>query len=132
MGKYFTRDTVESITIPENWKKLKNFQTVRPLTLEQQIERFQAAGRKLNEIAGLGVYDFNENQPLDDELEDPTRDPDYDMIDAAVAARDLELKRQAAESQPVETDTEPIDDNNKNVNNNGSETVKEPVEKNEA
>lgn len=106
MSKYFTRDTVEGITIPENWKKLKNFQTVRPLTLEQQIERFQAAGRKLNELAGLGVYDFNENQPLDDELEDPTRDPDYDIIDAAVAARDLQLKAEIQSSQEDGTDTQ--------------------------
>lgn len=93
---YFTRDTVKSVKIPEDWRKLKNFQVVPPLTLEQQVKRFEVAGRKLEELAGLGVYDFAANQPLDDELEDITRDPDFDQIDAAVAARDAFLRAQSA------------------------------------
>lgn len=94
---YFNRDTVKYVKFDENWHKLKNFQTVRPLTVQQQIERFTSAGKELDKLRGLGVYDFNDNQPLDDELEDVTRDPDFDMIDAAVALRDLQLKRQASQ-----------------------------------
>lgn len=125
MKKYFTRDNVVSPSIPEDWHKLKNFQTVRPLTLQQQIERFQAAGRKLNELQGLGVYDFNENQPLDDELEDPTRDPDFDAIDAAVALRDIALRNQSAEADGTATQS-PGGENSSNTQVNDETLNKEP------
>lgn len=93
MGKYFTRDTFKPVVVIEDYsKKLPNFQLVRPLGLEQQIERFVSAGRRLEQLEGLGVFDFGVNQPIDELAEDPTRDPDFDLIDAAVAQRDLLLK----------------------------------------
>lgn len=95
MNQFFSRVTFKPVKIEENWKVLKNFQTVRPLTVEQQIQRFTTAGKELDKLRGLGVYDFNENQPLDDEIDDITREPDFDAIDAAVAMRDAQLRMQS-------------------------------------
>lgn len=119
MSRFFTRETRKSLQVEEDYShKLKNFQLVRPLSVEQQIERFTASGQDLLRAAGLGVYDFNEAQPLDDELDDPTREPDYDLIDAAVANRDAKLRIQAAfaagtEAQSMGGIVEPRDNENK-------------------
>lgn len=96
MTKYVTRNNHKRFCFEEDWHKLANFQAVRPLTVEQEITRFTSAGKNLLKLRGLGVYDFEEAQPLDDTLEDVTRDPDFDLIDAAVVARDLVLKNQSA------------------------------------
>lgn len=125
-NKFLTRETWKPVTFDEKWKKLPNFQLVRPLTIEQEIERFTTAGRKLDELRGLGVYDFDESQPIDDTLEDPTREEDFDMIDAAVAQRDALLRMQSASSQPVETKEE-VKSKNENKENTSDE-VKEPVD----
>lgn len=47
MAKYFTRDSVKYTKENFEWKKLPNFQLVKPLTVEQQIERFTTAGRDM-------------------------------------------------------------------------------------
>lgn len=132
MTKIFSKFNLKRLEIPENWCKLPNFQLVRPLSLEQQIERFQAAGRKLEQLAGLGVYDFDSAQPIDDVLEDPTRDPDYDIIDAATTMRDLALKQQASDepSNEVKQSSEASNDDkvssepkSENVETQSAETV---------
>lgn len=105
MGKYYTRDTFKPVVVTEDYsKKLPNFQLVRPLGLEQQIERFVSAGRRVEQLEGLGVYDFGVNQPIDELAEDPTRDPDFDLIDAAVAQRDLILKLRSENQLSNETE----------------------------
>ena len=117
MVKYATRNDVEFVKGETGFKKLPNFQVVRPLSLEQQIERFQAAGRNIEKMDGLGVYDFGDNVPIDEFADDPTRDPDFDIIDAAVAQRDLVLKLQASEhdddvdnDKAVEDSSPPIEE----------------------
>lgn len=95
MAKYFTRDSVKYTKENFEWKKLPNFQLVKPLTVEQQIERFTTAGRDMQKLAGLGVFDFDVNQPIDDLVDDVTQNDDFDMIDAAVANRDARLRLQA-------------------------------------
>lgn len=104
---FFDRTNVKAVVVSEDYsKKLKNFQLVPPLSIEQQIDRFTTAGLQMEKMAGLGVYDFNDSQPIDDCLEDPTRDPDYDLIDAAVTMRDLALKSQAAQAAGTQADSE--------------------------
>lgn len=105
--KFFTRNNVPFITVQENYEhKLPNFQLIKPLSVEQQIERFTSAGHKLTEMAGLGVFDFDVTAPLDDTLEDPTRDPDYDMIDAVTTMRDMQLKAQSQSAKADGTETQ--------------------------
>lgn len=104
MIKYATRNDVEFVKGETGFKKLPNFQVVRPLSLQQQIERFQAAGRNIEKLDGLGVYDFGDNVPIDEFADDPTRDPDFDMIDAAVAQRDLALKLQSESADDVDNE----------------------------
>lgn len=96
MANFVTRNNHKRFRFEEDWHKLANFQAVKPLTVEQEIQRFTSSGKDLLRLRGLGVYDFEEAQPLDDDLEDVTRDPDFDLIDAAVIARDLALKNQSA------------------------------------
>lgn len=96
---FYTRNNVKRVKVEQVFKKLPNFQLVRPLSVEQQVERFLAAGRQLDKVRGLGVYDFEAAAPIDDTLDDPTRDPDYDLIDAATTMRDLQLKQQLQASQ---------------------------------
>ncbi len=95
MSKYATRDTVKYLKENFKWKKLPNFQLVKPLTVEQQIERFTTAGRDMQKLAGLGVFDFDVNTPIDDMIDDVTQNDDFDLIDAAVANRDARLRLQA-------------------------------------
>ena len=97
MSKYATKDTWKECTIALDFsKKVSNFQLIRPLTIQQEVERFQAAGRNVKKQMGLGVYDFDDAREIDYSLEDPTRDPDYDLIDAATQNRDAILAIQAA------------------------------------
>lgn len=103
MAKYFTRDSVKYTKENFVWKKLANFQLVKPLTVEQQIERFTTAGRDMQKLAGLGVFDFDVNQPIDDLVDDVTQNDDFDMIDAAVASRDARLRLQAALAAGTDT-----------------------------
>lgn len=109
MQKFVTSFNHQSFRIDEDYShKLKNFQLVRPLSLEQQVGRFLAAGEDLKKMMGLGVYDFNEAQPLDDELDDPTRDPDYDLIDAAVQNRDAVLRLRESMAMASELVNKPV------------------------
>lgn len=120
---FFDRTNVKSIVVSEDYsKKLKNFQLVPPLSIEQQIDRFTTAGLEMQKLAGLGVFDFNESQPIDDCLEDPTREPDYDLIDAAVTMRNLALKQQAAKAAGTLAESE---GNNQGVNSDSSENKAE-------
>lgn len=109
MQKFVTCFNHKPFKIEEDYShKLKNFQLVRPLSLEQQVGRFLAAGEDLKKMMGLGVYDFNEAQPLDDELDDPTRDPDFDLIDAAVQNRDAVLRLRESMAMARERVQEPV------------------------
>ena len=114
MAKYFTRDSVKYTKENFEWKKLPNFQLVKPLTVEQQIERFTTAGRDMQKLAGLGVFDFDVNQPIDDLVDDVTQNDDFDMIDAAVANRDARLRLQAQlasgeQAKPVDKPVERVE-----------------------
>lgn len=114
MGKYATRDSVKYAKENFEWKKLPNFQLVKPLTVEQQIERFTTAGRDMQKMSGLGVFDFDVNQPIDDLVDDITQNDDFDMIDAAVANRDARLRLQAQlasgeQERPVDKPVERVE-----------------------
>ena len=71
-------------------KKVSDFQLVRPLSVAQQVDRFLKAGKTLDYVRNLGIYDFDGE--IDESLEDLTRDEDYDIVDAAVAQRDALLR----------------------------------------
>lgn len=71
-------------------EKVDDFQLIRPLSVAQQVDRFLKAGKTLDYVRNLGVYDFDGE--IDESLEDLTRDEDYDIVDAAVAQRDALLR----------------------------------------
>lgn len=124
---YHTVNDFKELKIEEHYeKKLPNFQLVRPLTVQQQIERFTAAGRQMEKYAGLGVYDFDAAKPIDLSLDDPTRDPDFDLIDAAVAQRDLALKMQAANAAGTETQSVGSESSGQSVKTDKKDEGQEP------
>ena len=61
------------------------------IPLSMQLARLEAAGQQLSAYRAEN-YDFPPGVIVDDELQDPTRRPDYDMADASTALRDLERK----------------------------------------
>lgn len=126
---FITRVNVPFINVKEDYsKKLPNFQLIRPLSVEQQIERFTSAGKNLMDLQGLGVFDFDVTQPLDDTLEDPTRDPDYDMIDAATTMRDMQLKYQGQSAKADGTETQSEGSSSSAESKNDSSTERQVEE----
>ena len=82
-------------------KKVSDFQLVRPLSVAQQVDRFLKAGKTLDYVRNLGIYDFDGE--IDESLEDLTRDEDYDIVDAAVAQRDALLRMSQNVDKQIET-----------------------------
>lgn len=82
-------------------KKVSDFQLVRPLSVAQQVDRFLKAGKSLDFVRNLGIYDFDGE--IDETLEDLTRDEDYDIVDAAVAQRDALLRMSQNVAKQEET-----------------------------
>lgn len=85
-----TTATWEMVSPAYDAKKVDDFQLIRPLSVAQQVDRFLKAGKTLDYVRNLGVYDFDGE--IDESLEDLTRDEDYDIVDAAVAQRDALLR----------------------------------------
>lgn len=110
-----------------------NLQLVRPLSVEQQVEQFLQAGERLEQYRNLG-FDFGPDDDIDEDLDDPTREPDFDLIDAAVAERDFMLAHQRGRNSKTEDDlnfknesesekSDPVaDESAKNPSNNSQQS----------
>ena len=85
-----TTATWEMVSPVYDAKKVDDFQLIRPLSVAQQVDRFLKAGKTLDYVRNLGVYDFDGE--IDESFEDLTRDEDFDIVDAVVAQRDALLR----------------------------------------
>lgn len=60
-----------------------------------QIKQFRQAGIRLAQYR-KDLYDFNSEEEIDMNLEDPTRRPDFGLADAAALTEHLENRKAAA------------------------------------
>lgn len=92
---------------PEKLSQEKLVETAGYITAKQRIESMFMAGQRLQE-ARKGQYDsdhLRDDENIED-FYDPTRDPGYDLSDAAVQAMEVQQRLQEKISQPTDTPSE--------------------------
>lgn len=88
----------ENRKFTEPWSSKTMTETQGHITSKTRIENMMRAGQQL-QTAREDFYDFKEGQEIDEYADMPTRDPGFDLADAAQARLQLQQKAHEQDSE---------------------------------
>lgn len=85
-------------TVKEKNNGKKKVETAGYIPAITQIENLINAGMRLNQYRDE-MYDFGAAEEVDDSFSDPTRNPNFDMADASMLAKEVEMNLRAQKEE---------------------------------
>lgn len=81
-------------------------ETAGYITVQQRINNMMVSGERLK-LARAEKYDFKQGEPVDENFNDPTRDPNFDLADASQILNSVEnsIQDQIAQNAAQTEDT---------------------------